>query len=276
MSRGDPVSELLTVASADRFEFEAGDTCEAELENGFMVVAIEKGSVDVESPSFEGEVHTGQVFVIPDSSGGCRLSSRSKGVCTAIELSGSLIKKIMDGHIKDGKMFSPSGLPDVLEAARALEYSVTPEQISETAYTLLMRLHQSCGKYGVREGYPAPVETALGIINGEYAFLDGVEDIADRVGVTPHHLIRLFSKYVGIPPGRYLKLRRLECARDLLTQPGISISTAAELSGFSDPNYFSKVFRKENGVTPSEYAAAHSGEKKGGAQVQRLIDESYL
>ncbi len=276
MSRGDLISELLTVSCADRFEFEAGDTCESGLEEGLIIIAIEKGSVDVESPSFEGEVHTGQVFVLPESSGGCRLSPRSKGACTAIEIRGSLVEKIMDGNIKDGKVFSPSGLSDVLEAVRALEYAVTPEQISETAYTLLMRLHQSCGKYGVRDGYPAPVETALGIINGEYAFLDGVEDIADRVGVTPHHLIRLFSKYVGIPPGRYLKLRRLECARDLLTQPGISISTAAELSGFSDPNYFSKVFRKENGVTPSEYAAAHAGEKSGGSQVQRLIDESYL
>ncbi len=250
--------------------------CEAETENELLVAAFEKGSVIAESPSFEGEVHTGQVFLVPPTFSGCRLAFQSKGSCTAIALSGTLVEEVMGFYFKEGRIFMPYGLPDVLEAARALENAIAPEEVSETAYTLLMRLHKFCAPYGAQEGYPPIVEAALGMIHNDYIHIDGVEDIADRVGVTPHHLIRLFSKCVGTPPGRYLKLRRLECARDLLTQPGISVAAAAELSGFSDPSYFSKVFRKENGVTPSEYALAHAGEKQGDVQVQKLVDESYL
>jgi len=270
------ISSLITVPRAERFEFDRGGTCEAAIDDELLVAAIERGSVNVESPLFEGEVNSGQAFVIPGSAGWCRLTACTRGRCLAVTLRGTLTESVMGHNLRDGRIFVPAGLTDVLESTRALENADTPEQVSGTAYSLLMRLHQTCGERRTIEGFPPYLEAALGIINGEYAYIDGVEDIAERVGVTPHHLIRVFSRYVGTTPGRYLKLRRLECARELLTRKGVSVAMAAELSGFSDPNYFAKVFRKETGVSPSEYAAAHMGENAGGEEIKRLIDESYL
>ncbi len=274
--KSEHINRLLTVSKAEKFGFVTGDECIAETENELMTVAIEKGEVAVKSAFFEGEARTGQAFVISPSASGCLMAPIAGGSCIAIALKGALTRKVMSSHFMEGRVFAPFGLPDVLEASRALENVETPEQVSEKAYTLLMRLHRSCGVYGIKEGYPQTVAAALGLIQDEFAYLDGVEDIAERVGVTPNHLIRLFSKSVGVTPGRYLKLRRLECAKDLLVQPGISVSMASELSGFSDPNYFSKVFRKENGVTPSEYATMHKGERAANPDIKQLIDESYL
>ncbi len=270
------ITSLLTVSKAERFSFEAGDECIAETENELMAAAIEKGSAVIRSPFLEGEIRTGQAFVISPSASGCTLLPLSEGSCTAIALKGVLVRKVMGGHFMEGKVFAASGLPDVLETAKALEHAETPEQVSEKAYSLLMRLHFNCVAYGIKEGYPQAVTAALGLIHEEFAFLEGVDEIAEKVGVSPNHLIRQFSKSVGVSPGRYLKLRRLECAKELLTQSGISVSTASELSGFSDPNYFSKVFRKENGISPSEYAAAHKDENNASPDTRQLIDKSYL
>ncbi len=275
-SINDNISELLTVSKAERFSFETGVECIAETEDELMTVAIEKGSVTVRSPFLEGEVQTGQAFMISPSASGCTLVPLSDGSCTAIALKGVLAKKIMGMHFMEGKVFAASGLPDVLEASKALEHAETPEIVSEKAYSLLMRLHYSCKAYGVKEGYPQAVTAALGLIHDEFAYLDGVDEIAEKIGISSNHLIRLFSKNVGVSPGRYLKLRRLECAKELLSQSEMPVSAVSELSGFSDPNYFSKVFRKENGISPSEYAAAHKGENKISSDMRQLIDESYL
>lgn len=122
------------------------------------------------------------------------------------------------------------------------------------------------------DNYPPLVAAALGIIEEEFAHLEGVNELAERLEVSINHCIREFTKYVGIPPGKYLRLCRVEYAKVLLAQPDMTVSLAAGLSGFSDPNYFTKVFRKTVGVLPSVYAAAH----RNRVEMSRQLDEIYL
>lgn len=53
----------------------------------------------------------------------------------------------------------------------------------------------------------------------------------------------------------YLKIKS---AKELLKYEKISVSLAGELSGFSDMYYFSKAFKKETGLTPTEYRKTHN------------------
>ena len=46
---------------------------------------------------------------------------------------------------------------------------------------------------------------------------------------------------------------RIAHAKELLRDPALSIKEICILSGYSDPNYFSRIFKKQEGVTPSEY-----------------------
>ncbi len=63
----------------------------------------------------------------------------------------------------------------------------------------------------------------------------------------------LFKISFGVTPNRYIILTRVEFAKTLLGSGYLSISEIAEKSGFSDIYYFSKLFKKEVGVSPSEW-----------------------
>ena len=83
---------------------------------------------------------------------------------------------------------------------------------------------------------------------------DGCLDGAAKVcGVTRRRFCDIFAARYGITPGRYVTVRRIEYAKKLLSSKELSVSDAAELCGFSDVYYFSKVFKREAGTTPSEY-----------------------
>lgn len=69
------------------------------------------------------------------------------------------------------------------------------------------------------------------------------------------YLCRLFRQKLNTTPHKYLTELRLQSAADALrTNTGSSISEVARLCGYSDPLYFSRMFKKRFGVSPREYA----------------------
>ena len=79
-----------------------------------------------------------------------------------------------------------------------------------------------------------------------------MEDIARKFGVSFSHLSRTFKKEVGVGMNEYLTHIRIEKAAALLREGGRPSDVSLE-AGFLDPKYFSRVFRKEMDMTPSEY-----------------------
>ncbi len=72
----------------------------------------------------------------------------------------------------------------------------------------------------------------------------------------PNHLRRLFKQKMGCTPVEYLNQLRMNHAQKLLrdTQMApLSVSQIALMSGFSDPCYFSRIFKKKNGISPAEF-----------------------
>lgn len=105
--------------------------------------------------------------------------------------------------------------------------------------------------------YVPLVQDAIAIIEYEYAYLYGIDELADRLEVTKHHLIRMFTAATGISPGKYLVIVRIHHAKIML-QSGedTTLEIIAGACGYSCANYFSKAFKKQTGLTPSEYAKA--------------------
>ncbi len=70
------------------------------------------------------------------------------------------------------------------------------------------------------------------------------------------YIIKLFKKEVGVTPHKYLTNLRLRAAADTLaSSQKNSISDTARLCGFKEPLYFSRLFKKEYGVSPSFYVS---------------------
>ncbi|SFJ55404.1 AraC family transcriptional regulator [Thermoflavimicrobium dichotomicum] len=79
-----------------------------------------------------------------------------------------------------------------------------------------------------------------------------IEDIAKQANVSPFHFQRTFMILTGISVGEYLRRRRLTLAAQELSTTNCKIIDLAHKYGYDTPESFSKAFRKQHGVTPSE------------------------
>ncbi|MFY9135382.1 MAG: AraC family transcriptional regulator [Bacillota bacterium] len=85
-----------------------------------------------------------------------------------------------------------------------------------------------------------------------------VEDLSGYFGYTRGHVWRLFSEKLGVSPVQYINRRRIQESKNLLLTTDHSISTIAQMVGFSHPSYFIRLFRRDTGVTPRDYRRRHS------------------
>lgn len=82
-----------------------------------------------------------------------------------------------------------------------------------------------------------------------------LESISQLVGVTPNYFSTLFHKFCNIRFQDYLNARRVEKAGQLLGDENLELNMIeiAELCGFNNTANFNKAFKKQTGMTPSEY-----------------------
>ncbi|MGN7456855.1 AraC family transcriptional regulator [Paenibacillus pasadenensis] len=79
-----------------------------------------------------------------------------------------------------------------------------------------------------------------------------IEDAAARVRMDPFHFCKVFKKLTGSTYIDYVNQVRMQEAMRLLRQEDCSVAEAAERVGCGNANYFTKLFKRYNGMTPSE------------------------
>ena len=99
------------------------------------------------------------------------------------------------------------------------------------------------------------VTLAKNYLDSNYYNTDlNLDEVADAIGLSKYHLCREFNHLYGISPGKYLANLRLQKSCALLLQNRQhTIAEIASMVGFSNDNYFCKVFRKAFGTTPTQY-----------------------
>ena len=80
-----------------------------------------------------------------------------------------------------------------------------------------------------------------------------IDDMADAVSLSRSVFYAKIKSLVGVSPSDFLRQIRMERAQQLIVKSKYSFSEIAYACGFSDPKYFSKCFKKETGMTPTEY-----------------------
>ncbi len=78
-------------------------------------------------------------------------------------------------------------------------------------------------------------------------------ELADIAGVHPTHLARQFRSQFGSSVGEYLRLRRIDVAKDLLLTTRRSLTEIALDTGFSHHAHFTTTFRRSVGISPSTF-----------------------
>lgn len=97
------------------------------------------------------------------------------------------------------------------------------------------------------------IADAAAFMETSYADNISIADVIERSHYSQRHFVRLFTAAYGITPQKYLIDVRLRHAGTLLRDSSLTVTEIAIRCGFDDSNYFSRIFRKYTGTSPSEF-----------------------
>ena len=98
------------------------------------------------------------------------------------------------------------------------------------------------------------VKSVEEFIKANYTKEISLEDIAKQFNVNAPHLSKIFLKYAGESPSKYIMSLRMNEAKHLLSLKNeLAVKEVGEVVGYPDPFYFSRIFKQFTGMNPTEY-----------------------
>lgn len=97
------------------------------------------------------------------------------------------------------------------------------------------------------------VEQAKQYITDHFSKELTLDETAKAIGISPYYLSKLFKETEGIGYIEYVTKLRIDFAKEQLVLTDKSIKEVCHETGYQDPNYFSRIFKKSTGMTPTEY-----------------------
>ncbi len=79
------------------------------------------------------------------------------------------------------------------------------------------------------------------------------EQIASEIGISYSYLLNIFRQYTGLTPYQYFLQLRIHRAKKLLMDPKLSVKAISSLMNFENQYYFSRLFKRKTGISPSEW-----------------------
>lgn len=95
-------------------------------------------------------------------------------------------------------------------------------------------------------------ERIVQYMNENYATIT-LDELAKKFGYSTQHIRRIIKKHTGMSYMTALQHKRIEVAMQLLRKSNLSVKEIAEIVGLDSPEYFSRRFKFERGVSPTEY-----------------------
>ena len=99
----------------------------------------------------------------------------------------------------------------------------------------------------------AEIDRVVSYFSEHYNEQINIDDYAKQNFVSTSWLIRNVRLYTGITPKQYIMKKRIYNAEILLQNQHYSINEIARIVGYDNPLYFSRIFQKTKGISPSEY-----------------------
>jgi two-component system response regulator YesN len=97
------------------------------------------------------------------------------------------------------------------------------------------------------------VQTTREYLENHYSKDISLEEVAAQVNISPQYFSKLIKKTTGFNFIDWLSTLRVKKAKELLSDPNLTVKEVCFMVGYKDPNYFSRIFKKRIGITPSEY-----------------------
>ncbi|MBQ9611144.1 MAG: helix-turn-helix transcriptional regulator [Lachnospiraceae bacterium] len=122
---------------------------------------------------------------------------------------------------------------------------------------MLVELSEAVRQHRLRAGnYSLPIQNTLEFLALNYSQELRLHDLASRAALSEAYLSKSFKKEVGMSITQYIANLRCTQAAQMLRDSSYPISEISSYVGYIDNNYFVKVFKKQYGMTPTEYRSS--------------------
>ncbi len=154
------------------------------------------------------------------------------------------------------------------EILRHALFDIQPRSELEEAYIMQSALYQIFAVHAANSSYlpqstVSPETRLKKFIEDNYFRELHMKELAQQFGYSHSTMFNAFKKAYNISPLEYLLTLRIEKSKQLLSNKlnDLSIGEIARIVGFNDPLYFSRVFHKKTGITPSLFLKEHNDRK---------------
>lgn len=232
------------------------------------ILRVISGTLFAEIGQEKVEVKKNQVAIIPP----CRVHSGKSGesgvvyetimfdiapICNSTPTSKQLLEPIIRLETDFSRV---TANPQIFDCAEKIsEYkkeqdSVSALLVTAEIYRLLALLYRYCAaKHPIAPIKDERLRNVLDYINQNFLEDISSASLSKKFGYSPSYFSRRFKQITGISPAAYIRILRLEEAKKRLTYSKESIGNIAADCGFEDLCYFSLCFKKNYGITPTEY-----------------------
>lgn len=100
---------------------------------------------------------------------------------------------------------------------------------------------------------PYVIHSAIAYIEKHYTESISLEEVANHVGLTPQYFSTYFKEEMDCNLIDYITKLRIEKAKEIIRNSQMSVQEICFIVGYHDPNYFSRIFKKYVGITPTKY-----------------------
>ena len=193
-----------------------------------------------------------------------------------VYFSGSEAAAVLQAHEipLDGHVFYSGIMPEYKNTFRRMIQELQLCQYAYRDYTaglfqmmLVLVSRQRQERRSINGATREQIEAAAAYFNENYTARINVDEYAESLHMSTAWFIRSFKQYVGLSPARYIQSLRIVNAQRLLERTKYSIGEVSEIVGYDNPLYFSRVFKKETGLSPTQYRKAEqAGEQPSDPQ----------
>jgi AraC-like DNA-binding protein len=136
--------------------------------------------------------------------------------------------------------------------------SISKDALADlTLQELLVRIIQIQTAKSIDDGLFAdpntPITPVLDYIRLNLRENITLKNLSEKACMSTTSFYRFFKRELGMSPIEFVISEKLRCAKQLLKNPTIQINEVCYLSGFEDSNYFIRLFKKHEGITPKQY-----------------------
>ncbi len=125
-------------------------------------------------------------------------------------------------------------------------------------YAILAEMEKSDSVY-MHKSHAEKIKNAVSYIHNHYCDIDfDYLALASECGVSYTYFKKLFSEVYKTTPSQYIKALKIQKACELLSTNKFSVTQIAEMCGYENIYYFSRVFKETTGVSPTDYISRHS------------------